>query len=313
MASDIGDDQFPIEFSLALLGTDAEVRVLFETRTSDPSMRGRWSAGQELNRRLEQRHGVSLSRLRSIEDLFSPVDPSVRYAMWHSVCWRRSRAPKFKIYLNPHAQGRRRAPVVVAEALRRLGFSGAAQRLSTCVRSEDEIKFFSLDLDDSTDARVKVYKVHHRARRQDIEGELSVARSYRADHLRAFIEAITASWDGPFCGLPISTYLSLTSEADCPAGATIHFPIRDYVENDRVASERVRGFLRGADRTTYERAVEAFAARPLQSGIGMHSYVSLGLDGGPRRVTVYLAPEVYRTSPARLGHAVLPIAEPTST
>jgi DMATS type aromatic prenyltransferase len=302
MPSDISDDHFPIEFSVAFLGTDAEVRFLVEPRATDASMASRWAAGQALNERLERHHGVSLARLRLVEDLFVPTDPCARYAMWHSVCFRPKHAPKFKVYLNPQAQGTRRSSMVLAETLRRLEFKQAAERLSTCTRDGDELKFFSLDLDDSPDARVKVYKVLHGATRQDVERELSQARGYSVDALRGFFRAVVGS-DGPLCGLPVSTYLALTSREDRPTTGTVHFPIRDYVENDEVASERVRRFLTNSDRVTYERVLEAFVRRSLRDGLGMHSYVSLAMEGQSSRVTVYLSAEGYRVAPARAAPA----------
>jgi hypothetical protein len=302
LSSDIGDDQFPIEFSVAFFETDVELRVLLESRGPDPSMLGRWAAGEEVNRRLEKHYGVSVGRLHAIEDLFLPTDPCARYAMWHSVCWRPNRPLRFKVYLNPQARGARCASAVVAEAVRRLGFPEAAERLSTPAREGEELKFFSLDIEHSNNARVKVYKVHHSATRHDIESELGLALGYSADALRTFFGAIVAS-DGPFCGLPMSTYLAWESGDQVPCGGTIHFPIRDYVDNDQVVFERVRGFLSGKARATYERMVAAFASRPLQRGVGMHSYVSWGLDRRGSRTTVYLSPEAYSVHPARSTRA----------
>ena len=130
MSSDIGDDHFPIELSLALGGPGVapEVRVLFEARAAGDSMMERWRAGQDLCTRLEARHGANLQALRAIEDLFIPLSPQARYAIWHSACLRRHTEPKFKVYLNPQAQGEGRAPTVISRPWGGSDSSGPAPR-----------------------------------------------------------------------------------------------------------------------------------------------------------------------------------------
>ena len=129
-SSDIGDDSFPVEFSIALDGDSPEIRVLFEARSATPSevpgaLPGRWMAGQELNRRLERAHGVRLDCLRQVEDLFLPTAPRARWALWHSIRWSAAGPPRFKVYLNPQAQGRDRAPAVIRPSA---GAAGIRQR-----------------------------------------------------------------------------------------------------------------------------------------------------------------------------------------
>lgn len=307
--SDIGDDSFPVEFSLALDGDSAEVRVLFEARharaggaAAAGDMSARWVAGQELNLRLERDHGVRLDRLRQLEDLFRPTASSARWSMWHSLCLSSGAPTAFKVYLNPQAQGKERAPAVIAEALRRLGYSRAAAAVGRCPRAGDELKFFSLDLDDRHGAaRVKVYKAHHAATRRTIAAELAAARDHNPGAFAAFWDGIVGS-NGPFLGLPLTTYLSLVEGDDLPSTATVHFPIRDYADNDEDVFERVRRFLRasdGAASALYERAIAAFATRALDAGVGMHSYVAFRSHRGEPRLTMYLSPEVYATVPPR--------------
>ena len=301
MQSDIGDDHFPIEFSLAFGGASGtpEVRVLFETRAPGASIHERWVAGLDLCARLERAHGASLDGLRCVADLFAPTDPSARYAMWHAVCLRPNCEPKFKLYVNPEARGAGRAPEVVVDALRRLGIAHPAPEAVRFRRAGDRYKFFSLDLASTLDARVKAYKVHRGATRGDIDAELAAAASYVPGLLELFWRTIAGD-DGPFDGLPISTYLSWRADDDRRPGAgTAHFPIRAYVCNDLVARDRVRRMLVAPDLAVYDRAIGAFADRPLASGVGMHAYVSLSFDHGPPRVTVYLAPEGYDVAPPR--------------
>jgi DMATS type aromatic prenyltransferase len=297
MACDIADDHFPIELSLALHASGAEARVLFEARDEGASMAARWRAGQRLNERLAQDYGVSLERLRAVEDLFAPRDPAARWAMWHSVCYRAGQAPKIKIYLNPQAQGPARASATVAEAMRRLGFENVVPLLAAGHRG-DEHRFFSLDLAASETARSKVYKVHHDASRADVEAELALASARAPEALDRFWTIIACD-DGPFTGLPMSTYLSLRAGDGVPSAATLHFPVRSYVDTDATVQARVRRYLSEPERRVYDRALEAFAARPLEAGVGMHAYVSIGLEGGSPRTTIYLALEGYQVAPPR--------------
>ena len=68
-----------------------------------------------------------------------------------------------------------------------------------------------------------------------------------------------------------------------------------YAADDRVARERIYGYLRsrGLDADLYDRALGAAAHRPLEAGTGLHSYVSLRTGVRPPRVTVYFAAELY--------------------
>lgn len=298
-SSNITDDHGPIEFSLALNGEEPEVRLLFEVLGQSDSMIDHWEQACLLNERLGRRGDVALERLACVQELFAPRAKDARFAMWHSVCVAANGKLRFKVYLNPQVQGRGRASFVVAEAVRRLGFSRAcAQRVACLRRPDDELRFFSLDLDPSPDARVKIYKVHHGAARCDIESELGAAQHASPEAISEFWQAF-APGSGVCRGLPVSTYLSLTSDSEQPTTATMHFPVRGYAETDQQIYERVCGLLRGSACGAYQRAMAAFATRPLDAGLGMQSYVSVRQHAGPQRLTVYLSPELYRVEPAR--------------
>ena len=53
----------------------------------------------------------------------------------------------------------------------------------------------------------------------------------------------------------------------------------------------------------YARALAAFARRPLEAGVGMQTYVSLRINKGTKRLTVYLAPELFTVERAELPMA----------
>ena len=254
--------------------------------------------------------GVGLGRLAAIEDLFEPT-PEASWSAWHSLRLSRQQAPKYKIYLNPQAQGAAHAPARVAEALRRLGFADYASRLTDGLLPNEELKFFSLDLDHDPRARVKLYGVQRGATRSSIAQALAAAPSFEPGAFDDFWRQIAGS-DGPFSGWPVSTYLSLISGDQKPSSATVHFPTRAYAKSDRVIYERVCGLLHGADLATYQRAIAAFAHRPLEAGSGMHAYVSLGQGAGQSRICVYLACEAYTKTSATSGLHRIDLPHPTT-
>jgi DMATS type aromatic prenyltransferase len=296
--SELSDDHFPLEFSLTFSGTEPEVRVLFEPQ-SWTAGQSRWVAARALHARLAALPGVSLARLTAIEDLFEP-QAGARWSAWHSLRFSRDRPAKYKVYLNPEAQGVQQAPARVADALRRLGFARYADGLNARLLPNEQLKFFSLDLDDEPRARVKVYTVQQGATRESIARVLNGAEGFSREVFDAFWDSVPES-DGPFSAWPVSTYLSLESGDEKPSSSTVHFPTRAYISNDRITRQRLCRTLKGADLRAYELALAGFAERPLEDGSGIHAYVSLGQDRGLARVTVYLACEAYASQQVGSG------------
>jgi DMATS type aromatic prenyltransferase len=296
--SDITDEHFPIEFSLALENGVPEVRVLFEAQAAQFRQSDLWQAGWAVCEKLERKYGVSLARLREVADLYEPTSPSCRYALWHGVSFSPNQAPKFKVYVNPLAQGSERGPAVVRETLARLGFTSAMQDVFADSDSRCEFRFLSLDLSDSPAARVKVYRVHYDSTPDEIESWLRVVPGYSKPLVDEFWSSVAGA-EPRFSSMPVSTYMSLDSRSPKPSSATIHFPVRSYADSDLQVRERMQSFLTGPELDYYERAIASFATRPLEEGLGLHSYVSVRLHPGSRHVTVYLSPEAYRVEPPR--------------
>lgn len=123
--SNIGDDHSPIEFSVTIINQQPEVRVLMEVQGDSPTVQSQRVAGLLFNERLEREFGASLERLRLIQDLFLPEKMQGSFAIWNAVVFSQGRAPSFKIYLNPQAQGAQRTQELIEEALIRLGFPQA--------------------------------------------------------------------------------------------------------------------------------------------------------------------------------------------
>jgi DMATS type aromatic prenyltransferase len=298
--SDVADDGSPFEVSTVIGAPEPEVRLLVEAQAFAPDLASQWDAGRALTDRLAERHGVSLDRLRAVESLFRPSSGG-RFAMWHAVVFKGDSAPSFKIYLDAQAQGRWRAPRVLEEALHRLGFKRAWSSLSEGPLSrgpyDDEPKYFSLDLDPSDHARVKLYFRHHRAGLDDVRLALGGTGSV-ADAGAAFVRALAGDQHRYEARPLFSCHAFIDGDSRDPAARAIYVPVEAYAANDAEIVGRVSAYLRsrGVDPTPYELAIDASARRPLSAKKGLHSYVGLREEARGPRLTVYLSPEVDHVS-----------------
>jgi DMATS type aromatic prenyltransferase len=302
--SNISDDHTPYEFSVALDERGAEVRCLFEAMGETPSLPSRTNAARALNQWIDRRFAIDLSRLRAVEDLFLPSEAEGAFAMWHAVAFPRGRAPEFRVYLNPRARGGWRAPAVIEEAMGRLGFGRAFRLLAThALRrgpDEDQLRYVSLDLGRSSDARIKIYVFHEAADPDEIDEAGRPARNHVPGEVADFCRAMAGP--GPYVSRPVATCWAFTGEdRERPMTSTVHVPIRAYAPNDLVAYERIGAYIERRDLppTLLERAVEAVSQRPLARGSGLITYAALRAESGRPRLTVYLATEAYRTDPPR--------------
>src|SRR5262249_54073022 len=157
-----------------------------------------------------------------------------------AVCWFPGTAPGFKLYMNPRARGRDQARELIDEALARLGFSNETRsHLDRIARSSnDEFRYFSLDLSAGLDSRVKVYVTHHGAGAKELEQVMSVSPHHRAGEVPNFCEAMTGH-DGPFMIKPVTTCVSFVEGNRAPHAMTLHLPIAHYVDSDQVTAGRV--------------------------------------------------------------------------
>lgn len=289
--SDITDDHSPFELSLAIDGDTPELRVLAEIQDGLPTMQSNWSASLAFNDELVSSFGVSLDRFQAIKDLFAPTFSSSRFCAWHAVCFRPGEEPDFKLYLNPSVRGRAAARDTVEEAMRRLGFGEAGSFLPAST-VDDVTLYFSLDLASSEHARVKAYTGHHGCTAERVEGVLRAARGYVPGQITEFCKAMGGPYER-YDARPVQTCLSFTAGSAAPTSGTVYFPVRSYADSDLEVRDRVLGYIQPEGAAIYRRALQAFANRPLEDGVGMQSYVSLRQGWSRRRMTVYLAPEGY--------------------
>ena len=156
-----------VRFSIAFAPDEAPVvRFLVEAQGGEPTLASTRDAALDLTRRLTE-HGVDLTRFDRIRDLFLPPVPNARFALWHAA--RLSGGPEVKAYFNPQNAGKERSFELVESAMRTLGFESAWPALLQAAQrrtSDDEIRYFALDLAGGGAARVKVYlpaRRHHGA------------------------------------------------------------------------------------------------------------------------------------------------------
>ena len=294
--SNIGDDHSPYEFSIAFGDRGAELRLLLEAQADRPSLVANQRAGLLLTRRLADRYGASLRRFERVQELFCPELPQGGFSVWHAVTF--GDQPQFKVYLNPQVRGPERAPELIATALERLGFGAATRRIIERAgwrgQERDELKYFSLDLSDEANARVKVYLCHHDVRAEELERSFANAPTHVAGDVVAYCKSMVGH-TGPFINKPLSSCLSFVSGTDEPTAATLHLPIAHYAPPDATVAARVRDFLvehQNAD-ATWGELLAGFIARPLGDSVGAQSYASYRREKHGLRLTVYLSPELY--------------------
>ncbi len=297
--SDVSDDCAPFEFSLALAPDRVELRVLIEAQGTTPDLQSNWQAGLELNQYLAQNFNVSLDRFEQIADLYTPTNPEAKFSMWHAICFYPDKEPSFKLYLNPHAQQSSRAAAIVEESLVRLGFTHAWPTLAETAAQRgpdrDEFAYFSLDLAADTQARVKVYIRHQDATPVELESALSAARNYVPGDAIEFCQAMAPGQTSFTAKSPITCFSLIAGDDTNPSSGTLYLPIAKYVADDRLVWESLHQYLKQhqLSASTYDRALQAFAIRPLNTSGGMHSHLSMRREGAQCRVAAYLNPEIY--------------------
>ncbi|AFY95278.1 iron-containing redox enzyme family protein [Chamaesiphon minutus] len=311
--SDVSDDGSPFEFSIALDPDKAELRVLVEAQGSAATVESNWQAGLELNQYLAEHYNISLDRFDRIADLFAPTNSAAKFSMWHSACFYPDKPSAFKLYLNPQSQQPSRAAAVVEESLVRLGFTHAWPTLAETAAQrgpdKDEFVYFSLDLAAHVGvaspvenrARVKVYLRHQDATPAELESALSAARNYVPGDAIEFCQAMAPGQTSFSAKSAITAFSWVEGDNETPSVGTLHLPISNYATDDRAVCDSIDLYFieHGLPVSKYQSAIQSFATRQLDAGVGMHSYTSLRREQQQRRVTLYLNPELNRVRPPR--------------
>lgn len=278
--------------------------MIVESLAEQPGARANLAAALRVLDQLTAQHQLDLGQLDQVRDLFLPDDPQGAFAFWYSLIVGADAAPAIKVYLNPEVRGRESATRLVGEALERLGLSAALPAIAEhALRREglDRFSFFAIDLTDSSQARVKTYVSHEAAAVQNVVRAASATPDVDLE-LLADVTELACGGTGPFTGRPLmSSYTFMAGDTDRPSGYSLYIPVRDYVQDDLEACERVLAIMArcGLDTAPFVMALASIVRRPLGEGVGLIAHVSLRL-GRPRPgVTVYLSSEAYAVTPPR--------------
>jgi DMATS type aromatic prenyltransferase len=300
--SDISDEQMPIEFSVALRGNDAEVRVLFEAQGASNSLAAYRKAALALTHQLPNTLGADLTKFKEVVDLFLPMRMAGPFALWHSLVFKQNRVDA-KVYFNAQARGLGAAHATVEEALHRLGMSAAWPALmrSSLRRGPklDEIKYLALDLSADREARVKVYVRHHAASPSDLETACSASREYVPGEATDFASSMSGGAETLRSRAPFTCSAFSGADHERPSATTLYVPVCAYARDDAAVTSRVSEHLRlrGLPARAYERLITGYADRDLEIGIGMQSWLALRRLDNEARLTVYLSSEARGSLP----------------
>ncbi|MCI2421070.1 tryptophan dimethylallyltransferase [Saccharopolyspora sp. K220] len=307
-SSDVADDGAPVEYSVQFDDDGGRrLRILAETLPEHPGPAANLRAAQDLVDSLASRYDLALDRLRAVQDLFSCAEPQ-DWAWWFSLIFTADGGPQIKIYLNPNMRGAASAPQLVAEAFDRLDMPDAYATVRNALRRGglDRLSFVALDLDQSSQARVKVYFSQHDARPTDAEAVASAVPGIEVGQVRAFC-SVLAGDVAVFRGRPlVSSYSWVSGDGPEPSNYSCYLPVRDYVRDDAVARDRVRRLFRqrGLDPAVLDKVITAVTDRPLSAHAGLLAHVSLRLSHYKTGTTVYLSSEAHGGTPLRDVDAV---------
>jgi hypothetical protein len=123
---------------------------------------------------------------------------------------------------------------------------------------------------------------------------LAGSPGFEARNVRRWCRELLGS-SGPFHSRPPISCFALCPGALELHSTTLHMPVRSYLSDDFEIARRTCAFLNFPQRVRFMRAITALSERPLESGRGLQTYVSLRASPGKQAVTIYLAPMVYST------------------
>lgn len=300
--NDITDDGSPFEFSVAFDSGRPQLRLLAEAQGPDFTPTSSWEAGLALNERLKDLYGADLSRFDRISELFAPDASSrARFSLWHAAVLDASGKVDLKVYLNPQIAGASRAWGLIDLALLRLGMPEVYRFLDTHIEAEATPVYLSLDLSSHPDARFKIYVVHTNPTAAGIDETLVRAGLIRPGLAAGPIELLGGD-AAPCSSRPVLVCYAF-SAARNGVEATVHVPLRSFVESDADALERACRLLGDERGALLRRGVEAMAGRSLEQGRSLLTYVSFRPREGDPRVTAYLSPELYSIAAPRASSA----------
>jgi DMATS type aromatic prenyltransferase len=301
----VADDHTPVEFSVALAQNERPaVRMIVESLAEHPGRQTNLAAALGVLDRLAALGEVRLGRFERVRDLFLPDDPQGTFTFWYSLIVHPTGQEAIKVYLNPDVRGRESATALVTEGLSRLGLSAALPAVTEHGlhrAGHDRFSFFALDLTDEDRARVKTYVSHADAVVADVARAADAVPDTDLELLADVCE-LARGGTSPFSRRPLmSSYTFMSGDTERPSGYSLYIPVRDYVQDDLEACERVLAIMArcGLDTAPFVMALASLVQRPLGDGVGLIAHVSLRLGRPKPGVSVYLSSEAYAVTPPR--------------
>ncbi|MFE3827178.1 hypothetical protein [Streptomyces sp. NPDC059092] len=255
----------PFEYSLVLSGDRVDVRLFYRPlAAAGPSTaEASWEEGRRTLAELERRGVAHLARARDLGDLFRPRDERATLGMCLAASAGAEGVARAKVYFDTFAAGPGHHQELIGEALRRLGHGPAWD----WVRRHDPAgvaalmpAIFALDLQDSSDARVKFYTTVHERSAAELAARAS-ALSDTAGHAAAdFVERMAVDGSAALTGAGLRPTLcwSMTSHRPGrPDDATLYLPSNRYAPG----REDITGRLRAALSPGLFRRVERLVAQ----------------------------------------------------
>ncbi|MBL8740643.1 MAG: hypothetical protein JNK04_06110, partial [Myxococcales bacterium] len=278
----VSDDHTPYEFSLLLGQAGTEIRLMCEPLPfSGPvTIAATIASAARVRHRLESELGVDFARFDRIADLFLRDDAPGPFAVWYAASFAADGTPSFKAYFNPLWRGVRAAPNIVEEALARLGLNGAWATISRAMPRGpelDELRFFSLDLGNTSAARVKVYGFHFDPTIDDLLHTLSVVPEADLDAVRRYCRVLVDGEGTLRAVRQPGTCLAFVGDSAVPKTGTLHSPSRAFASDDAMAHKRVVVAMSevGLPSAPFEAAVSAYVTRPLDQGSGAIAWAAI--------------------------------------
>ncbi|MEU7640133.1 tryptophan dimethylallyltransferase family protein [Streptomyces sp. NPDC039016] len=302
--SDVSPDGSPLEFAVDLSSREAVIQIAVEPMATQlgQSFADRSSAAHEAVERLEAAFGVPTDQWEAIADVLLPRDGGQGHALMLGAELRASAPPSFKVWLYPGVLGTDRAPEVVFEALSRLGLQSSCSALARHAArgfDTDMPILFSLDLTTEREPRTKVYFRHYDCGPDMLARHLSIYPGFHSDRVSALGHALEGT--GSMAGEqpPVTCLAFRRSRGPDPIGVTAYVPLWTCPAHDGEIRSRVAASLmaEGVRTGRYEAALHEVTARHLDTGRGIHNYISWQPGSGRPRMKVYFSPELRGLNP----------------
>ncbi|MFJ2558887.1 MULTISPECIES: hypothetical protein [unclassified Streptomyces] len=241
----------PFEYSLVLSGDRVDIRLFYRplAATGPTTAEASWEEGRRTLAELERRGVAHLARARDLGDLFRPRSERATIGMCLAASAGAEGISGVKVYFDTFAAGPGHHQELLGEALGRLGHSTAWD----WVRRHDPAgvaalmpAICALDLQDSSDARIKFYTTVHERSAAELAAR-AAALSDGAGHAAAdFVERMAVGGSAALAGDGLRPTLcwSMTSHrTDRPDDATLYLPSNRYAPSGADITDRLRTAL----------------------------------------------------------------------